>query len=189
MNSLSIFGGGIPNPFAQNGGYLTNDQNRQMMEQFERCLVSVVEDGNGEFIKALVAKMDNPYYSTASRDTRRRWRDDRDDYEGRRAYAFRDRDYRKNSRNRYEEESGTCMQGLWLELEELEKKSKKIPGFSMKTHLKKEYPDLDDEEIKVLSLLAEKGGMHHFAKELGLEVDELYEVLSEVAEKVNGERR
>lgn len=59
----------------------------------------------------------------------------------------------------------------------------------MKNHLKKEFPDLDEEEVKVLSLFAEKGGMHQFARELGMEVDELYEVLMDVAEKVDMERR
>lgn len=104
------------------------------------------------------------------------------------SYASRDRDYRKE-RGRRGGREGECMQGLWMEIEELEKKSKKTPGFNMKNHLKKEFPDLDEEEVKVLSLFAEKGGMHQFARELGMEVDELYEVLMDVAEKVDMERR
>lgn len=208
MNPMSMFGGmgngGMPNPFGVNNNYMNDEQrrqmesqNRQMMDQFERCLVTVIEDGKGEFIDALERRLGDSHYSMAERGGRRGGgrsggrgygRSEYGGNDGGSSYASRDRDYRKE-RGRRGGREGECMQGLWMEIEELEKKSKKTPGFNMKNHLKKEFPDLDEEEVKVLSLFAEKGGMHQFARELGMEVDELYEVLMDVAEKVDMERR
>lgn len=207
MNPMSMFNGmgngGMPNPFGMNNNYTSEEQrrqmesqNRQMMDQFERCLVTVVEEGKGDFLDTLERKLGGSYYSMAERGDRSGGRGgrrggrggySRGEYggSGGSSYASRDRERGRDRGRRGEE----CMQGLWMEIEELEKKSKKTPGFNMKSHLKKEFPDLDEEEVKVLSLFAEKGGMHHFARELGMEVDELYEVLTDVAEKVDIERR
>lgn len=178
MNPMSMFGGmgngGMPNPFGVNNNYMNDEQrrqmesqNRQMMDQFERCLVTVIEDGKGEFIDALERRLGDSHYSMAERGGRRGGgrsggrgygRSEYGGNDGGSSYASRDRDYRKE-RGRRGGREGECMQGLWMEIEELEKKSKKTPGFNMKNHLKKEFPDLDEEEVKVLSLFAEKVDM------------------------------
>lgn len=193
MNPMSMFGGmgGMPNPFG--GNSYANDeqrrqmesQNREMMRQFERCLVEVVENGNGEFLDVLERRI-GPSYSFAERGGRGGRSGGRG---GRgRSYASRDRgrdEEREYRRDRGRRDREDCMQALWYEIEELEKKSKKTPGFNMKNHLKKEYPELDEEEVKVISHLAERGGMHQFARDLGMDVQELYEVLTDVSEKMD----
>lgn len=145
MNPMSMFGGmgngGMPNPFGVNNNYMNDEQrrqmesqNRQMMDQFERCLVTVIEDGKGEFIDALERRLGDSHYSMAERGGRRGGgrsggrgygRSEYGGNDGGSSYASRDRDYRKERGRRGVEKVNACKVFGW-KLKNLKRNPKRL---------------------------------------------------------------
>jgi hypothetical protein len=183
FNPMQMAGlSGLPNPFAS-GGYSNEHQlqhhNKEMMKWFEKCLVTIVEEGEGEFLEALnkkIGQIEEAEQSWMRRHAREVYEVD---------YPDHHKKHHKKKHYYEEEDEDEDISQFWLELEELETKSKKIPGFNIRAHLKNEYSNLNDEELRVVTHLFDKGGLHKLAKEAGMSTREFLEIISEAAEKID----